>query len=720
MEIRRVEEHIIINKKKPKYKIRAKRENSGVKNRVKSSVVSPKESKDDLTPNRMLSDEFVYNRPSFSGPTAHKCEITKGEFVKLKDQLDIVSEKLNEIDVKTINSKASQNDMESIAIRLKRYFQKEMENLRDQNVIFHNQINKKVESQMIEKTDFYNEIADFIRFDDINVIQDRIHMIEQQIQNKSVSISESGSSEEESSEEEDEELDEVDDFLPNEGPLDNQEAEEGEDLSPTHKISKEDEIEQKNDSDAPYNKSIVAKMVNMDNEQNSNSSLVKPTIVKTLKIDKLILNNTEGSLSRNNSARDINPTRENSSVKNKKNYENFSSSTKLHKLDCAMYDHTGSKEGCSNNSPTSNKFNKTGNDFNIKIDTAIAKPKKEKNFSVKKFSATKMGTYMSRDISNSSIMTRSKKSTRSKLKNRMGTGLSAPDRFYNQRVYQISEQLEAKIKGVIERHEELQTKVVLNEETLNNHTNKFSTIDGIMEVLQKKIGYFETKGFLHFKKYYMGPLHDLESLRKKYMKRMDEIEADFKSFGRAIQSFKSKISKISTAATIPIPPTTSEPIGSNVQKERTLTDTQIHQGFIKCENEIDKVVGSFEKKTRQLREEIEKLKDPLENVFQDLVKEKECMGRQMDRYHKKYREIEDAKDDFMHKTTGFLNYEIGKEDFRNRSDNFRSIQGRAIKELRVPRFKRNVNRPGSLGMVTENHSLKRYDIQTMKKFVNKY
>lgn len=69
---------------------------------------------------------------------------------------------------------------------------------------------------MLEKTDFYNEIADFIRFDELNVFQNKLNTLEQQIQNKSISISQTEESE--SSEQEDEQLDEVEDFLPNEQP----------------------------------------------------------------------------------------------------------------------------------------------------------------------------------------------------------------------------------------------------------------------------------------------------------------------------------------------------------------------------------------------------------------------------------------------------------------------------------------------------------------------
>lgn len=112
--------------------------------------------------------------------------------------------------------------MESIVLRLRRHFQKEMETLRDQNVIFHRQVNQKIEAQMVEKNDFYNEISDFVRYDEFHVFQNRLNMIEQQMQNRSVSISQSDPSAE-SSEQEDEQLDEVGEILPNEAPPEDQE-----------------------------------------------------------------------------------------------------------------------------------------------------------------------------------------------------------------------------------------------------------------------------------------------------------------------------------------------------------------------------------------------------------------------------------------------------------------------------------------------------------------
>ena len=79
-------------------------------------------------------------------------------------------------------------------------------------------------------------------------------------------------------------------------------------------------------------------------------------------------------------------------------------------------------------------------------------------------------------------------------------------------------------------------------------------------------------------------------------------------------------------------------------RERTLTDAQIHQGFIKCENEIEKQRFEVKGDINRITQELEFLKQPLDNIIQDLLKEKEMMERQMDRYDRLYREMQVEKD----------------------------------------------------------------------------
>lgn len=111
-----------------------------------------------------------------------------------------------------------------------------------------------------------------------------------------------------------------------------------------------------------------------------------------------------------------------------------------------------------------------------------------------------------------------------------------------------------------------------------------------------------------------------------------------------------------------------------------MTDIQIHQGFIKCETEIDKAKFEYNQEIGTVKEDIRKLKQPLETILQDLFKEKEMMERQMDRYAKKYRELSLQKetefkstlsflstiDDMMHKTHTFLNQSMLSPDTRDK------------------------------------------------------
>ena len=55
---------------------------------------------------------------------------------------------------------------------------------------------------------------------------------------------------------------------------------------------------------------------------------------------------------------------------------------------------------------------------------------------------------------------------------------------------------------------------------------------------------------------------------------------------------------------------------------------------------------------------------PLENVIQDLFKEKEMMEREMERYQKKYREISAKKENgLVIKTSDFLNQSMYQKGF---------------------------------------------------------
>lgn len=110
--------------------------------------------------------------------------------------------------------------------------------------------------------------------------------------------------------------------------------------------------------------------------------------MKTLKIDKLLLNNTDGSLSGENSVRDLRvEMSKNNSVKNKKKSENSSTSTKLHKIEYPVYDHTEEKEEQSNNSPVSTKFHKSVKGFNLKIEPSIKSSQRGNPPSMKKVSS---------------------------------------------------------------------------------------------------------------------------------------------------------------------------------------------------------------------------------------------------------------------------------------------------------------------------------------------
>ena len=83
------------------------------------------------------------------------------------------------------------------------------------------------------------------------------------------------------------------------------------------------------------------------------------------------------------------------------------------------------------------------------------------------------------------------------------------------------DEIEKKILEFNVEIQDIHIKFVEYDSTLKN-------INEIMKVLQDKIGFFETKGSQHFRKHYMGPLADLDSLRKEIIKRAEYAFKDIK------------------------------------------------------------------------------------------------------------------------------------------------------------------------------------------------
>lgn len=126
---------------------------------------------------------------------------------------------------------------------------------------------------------------------------------------------------------------------------------------------------------------------------------------------------------------------------------------------------------------------------------------------------------------------------------------------------------------------------------IENNTLKITNINEILAVIQDKVGYFETKGAQHFRKHYLGPLNDLDALKKDviqraefafksikdtkddHLKRMIKIESELREQQHTIKLLKNKLSDVSKVPIEPQPET---------HKERgSLTDIIITQNFIK-------------------------------------------------------------------------------------------------------------------------------------------
>ena len=51
-------------------------------------------------------------------------------------------------------------------------------------------------------------------------------------------------------------------------------------------------------------------------------------------------------------------------------------------------------------------------------------------------------------------------------------------------------------------------------EYIERNTAQINSIKDVLTIIQDKVGYFETKGLQHFRKHYLGPLTDLDALKK--------------------------------------------------------------------------------------------------------------------------------------------------------------------------------------------------------------
>lgn len=97
-------------------------------------------------------------------------------------------------------------------MKSKNDFEKGLAEMRDENARFHNQLQNLVSETTVEKTEFYTEIQEFIRYEEFKVLIDKLNSLEERFQHRSVSADSSLVSSEEF---EEEELgDEVDEFLP--------------------------------------------------------------------------------------------------------------------------------------------------------------------------------------------------------------------------------------------------------------------------------------------------------------------------------------------------------------------------------------------------------------------------------------------------------------------------------------------------------------------------
>ena len=74
--------------------------------------------------------------------------------------------------------------MQFLAHKLRTQFSSSTESIRDEQFKFHKHILAKIDEQLVSKTELSDEIRDFIRFDELTSIRDRLAAIEELINNQ--------------------------------------------------------------------------------------------------------------------------------------------------------------------------------------------------------------------------------------------------------------------------------------------------------------------------------------------------------------------------------------------------------------------------------------------------------------------------------------------------------------------------------------------------------
>lgn len=106
----------------------------------------------------------------------------------------------------------STNDAVNMIMKAKNDFEKGLAEMRDENTQFHTHLQTTVNETTVDKTEFYTEVREFIRYEEFKILIDKLNSLEERLQHRSESAHSSLVTSEDF--EEDELGDEVDEFLP--------------------------------------------------------------------------------------------------------------------------------------------------------------------------------------------------------------------------------------------------------------------------------------------------------------------------------------------------------------------------------------------------------------------------------------------------------------------------------------------------------------------------
>ena len=196
-----------------------------------------------------------------------------------------------------------------------------------------------------------------------------------------------------------------------------------------------------------------------------------------------------------------------------------------------------------------------------------------------------------------------------------------------------------------------------------------------------------------------------------HIRRMVKIEADLRDQNRSLKLLKTKYETVQKVGTI-------QQYDEHPKEQNNITDIQIQQNFIKYESLLEKLKINHYSDVKNIYEQMELLKQPLSDILQDFIKEKELMARQMDRYERLYRDmVANNEVQIENQKTKILANYLNTTNHSMVVSPQPRLKTKDPSMTRMPRFIKTRNqRIESIGVTTDANSILRKTSKQMKKF----